>query len=510
MADPNSILAITQPKLEIRKISQLDVDALNSPFQNQTRPSAGNLKTRTGLINPYLEMDNYIIPGDRLISLNIFQNGFLPEIQVTFLDTTGAFSGMYFPRTNPILKVYIKSLSPALKPVRNDYLITNISNSEYTNLYSGTANIETVYTLTGKLYIPGIYGNNVQSIPKKKSWEALKSLADLLKLGFATNETSTDDKMTWLNPNNTVENFIKDICSRAYKNEKSFFDCFIDTNYILNFINYEKSLSKDTNVIQVPIDATGSQYSEAFSTDTVVSKDDKEKETGLIDVLLSSSSKKIKTGFNIVHYAMHSDHGEILANQSFRKSITWHDRSYWLNNKELINHFIEPLSEKTINFKETVYQKPKPKNFAEATESSIRWMGLDYNNSHTNYKFSRLLNSHNLDELCKNYLIIKLPGLSQTLYRGGKVDVLINRFIGPEKSAILPDEKNPASSKAALGQDEQTDIYLTGPYVVKDIIYGFNGAPEITDLKYYTELVLVRREWIEVSENNKLESEKTN
>jgi|LauGreDrversion4_2_1035121.scaffolds.fasta_scaffold08256_4 hypothetical protein len=507
--DPNSILAITQPNLEIRRISHInpiDIESEIGVEVARDRSNNANAETITGLVTPYVEIDNYIVPQDRLVSLSINQSGFLPELTLSFMDTTGVFSGMYFPRTNPILKLYIKALSPALKPIRSDYLITNIVSSELSTLYTGEGRIESIYTITAKLYVPGIYGNTVQSIPNKKSWEALKQLADHLKLGFATNETSTDDAMTWINPNGTIENFIQDICSRAYKNEKSFFGCFIDTNYILNFVNYEKALSKETKIMQTVGDGNESQYSATNSINKTESKDDKPKETLLIDVLLSSSIKDNRTGFHIAHYAMYSNHGEVLSKQSFRKSIMWHDRNFYLQNKQPINHYIEPLSEKTIDSKDTIYQKPRLSTFSK--EQTTRWVGVDYNNGHGNYKFARLLNSHNIDELGKNYLVVKLPGVTQAIYRGGKVDVMIKRLASSEIDAIAPDSKFGQPDNAILGAEEVTDVYLTGPYVVKDIIYEFNGSPESSEFKYSTELVLVRREWIEISNDNKLESEK--
>ena len=184
----------------------------------------------------------------------------------------------------------------------------------------------------------------------------------------------------------------------------------------------------------------------------------------------------------------------------------WHDRNLYLKNKQPINHYIEPLSEKTIDSKDTIYQKPRLSTFSK--EQTTRWVGVDYNNGHGNYKFARLLNSHNIDELGKNYLVVKLPGVTQAIYRGGKVDVMIKILASNEIDAIAPDSKFGQPDNAILGAEEVTDVYLTGPYVVKDIIYEFNGSPESSEFKYSTELVLVRREWIEIGNDNKLESEK--
>ena len=185
----------------------------------------------------------------------------------------------------------------------------------------------------------------------------------------------------------------------------------------------------------------------------------------------------------------------------------WHDRKFYLENKLPINHYIEPLSEKTIESKYTTYQKPRPETFSK--EQTNRWVGVDYNNGHENYKFARLLNSHNIDELGKNYLVVKLPGVTQAIYRGGKVDVVIKRLVSGQADGIAPDSNfEPANADEIRGSAEVLDLYLTGPYIVKDIIYEFNGNPEASEFKYSTELILVRREWIEINDDNKLDSEK--
>ena len=113
------------------------------------------------------------------------------------------------------------------------------------------SNQENIYTITGSLFIPGLYGDTIKALPKLKSIDALKKIATDLKLGFATNEESTNDEMTWINPNSTVANFIKNITDRAYKNETSFFTSFIDVNYILNFINVDEDVKENINDYQV-------------------------------------------------------------------------------------------------------------------------------------------------------------------------------------------------------------------------------------------------------------------
>jgi hypothetical protein len=365
-----------------------------------------------------------------------------------------------------------------------------------------------MYTVTGSLYVPGMYGNVVLSIPKKKSWEALKWIADYLKLGFATNETSTNDEMTWLNPNDGMDSFIKSICERAYKDEKSFFGCFIDINYILHFINYEKALSKDSKLLTTPGLSDIAQHIDVTGLNEKTTQDDKPKNYAEGDIVLTSSIQKAQTGFHIANYEMSSSHGEILSLQSYKKTILWHDRKYYLENKTGIEHYVEPLSDKTIDSKFTTYQKPQLKSFIDRDHTS-RWVGIDYNNGHPNYKFSKLLNLHNLEEFNKNYLTVVLPGVTQAVIRGAKILVHIVKLLSPEVSANNADANFGSQSRAKLGQTEEVDLYLSGPYVVKEIRYLYNSFATSSELRYSTQLILVRREWVELAEDNKLNSEKT-
>jgi hypothetical protein len=76
-------------------------------------------------------------------------------------------------------------------------------------------------------------------------------------------------------------------------------------------------------------------------------------------------------------------------------------------------------------------------------------------------------------------------------------------------TGITADSKFGTNSSNLTDNQEEIDLYASGPYVVKDIMYGFDSSPIVSELRYYTELVLVRREWVELGDGNKLQSEIT-
>jgi len=508
--DPNALSTIFQPTLVINTIAIPDIKGFNNQSGGQSSDSskAGqDVANVAGALVPYAEIDNYRIMMRDFISLNIYQNGFLPEITLSFIDKSGAFSGRYFPRRNPLLKLYVKSNNPETKMIRGDYLVESIVGSPTNNTYTGS-NQENIYTITGSLFIPGLYGDNIKALPKLKSIDALKKIATDLKIGFATNEESTNDEMTWINPNSTVANFIKNITDRAYKNETSFFTSFIDVNYILNFINVEKVLGAETKVFQYAVAGDVTSQTNLSNLDATTTTDNKEKKYEFFDVELNSSRKRSGSALNIVEYSMYSNHGEVLSTQAYKKQINWHDRAEYLNTGKYLSFYHEPLSKREVVNNQVLYQKPMLNNFTEG-EQSARWLGIDYNNGHTNYKFAKLLNLHNLTELTKNYLVVKIPSMNQNVIRGVKVRVVIKNLKSADDPRNMQTDDNIKEVPGAEATTQESyDYYLSGLYYVKDVIYEYDALSELDNTKMSTTLVLAKREWLEVKPDSYLETER--
>jgi hypothetical protein len=508
--DPNALATIFQPTLEINTLTMTDIKGLNSESGGRSADSAKagqDVANTAGAFVPYAEIDNYRIMMRDFISLTIYQNGFLPEITLSFIDKSGSFSGRYFPRRNPLLKLYVKSNNPETKMIRGDYLVESVTGHPTNNTYTGNTQ-ENIYTITGSLFIPGLYGDTIKALPKLKSIDALKKIAQDLKLGFATNEESTDDEMTWINPNTTVANFIKNITDRAYKNENSFFTSFIDVNYILNFINVEKVLGAETKVFQYAVEGDVTTQTNLSNLNSTTTSDNGEKNYNFFDVELNSSRKRSGSALNIIEYSMYSNHGEVLSTQAYKKTINWHDRAEYLATGNYLSFYHEPLSKREVVNNQVLYQKPMLNNFTDK-EVSSRWLGVDYNNGHTNYKFSKLLNLHNLSELTKNYLVVKIPSMNQNVIRGVKVRVLIKNLKDADDPRNMQDDDNvEVTASAADTTTETYDYYLSGLYYVKDVIYEYDVFAELENAKMSTTLILAKREWLEVKPDSYLETER--
>ena len=97
----------------------------------------------------------------------------------------------------------------------------------------------------GRMFIPGLFTENVEYEEEVTSWDALLNIAERLKLGYASNVEETADVMTWTNPNDTTESWIQDIVANSYLNDETFFTSYIDPYYYLTMVDVNRLFSQE-------------------------------------------------------------------------------------------------------------------------------------------------------------------------------------------------------------------------------------------------------------------------
>ena len=227
------------PKIKLQTLADEDTssETSESPFFVKNKNLADSSQM-IGSSMPYVKIGGQILTDIETLMLD--ETGKIPNITIIFNDSNGEFSGDVFPKHNTILNLYMKSSSDKLKPIRNDYLITSIksiSNKKLNDSKDRWSNTSHTYLVKGELYIPKIHNHIAKAYINLNSKDALKKLAEDFKLGFAENECSTNDSMTWINPNTSTLNFIDEISSHSYRDDDTFFTSYIDKYYYLNFID---------------------------------------------------------------------------------------------------------------------------------------------------------------------------------------------------------------------------------------------------------------------------------
>lgn len=487
MALSDQILLSLEPKITPPSIDVLDLETPDSNKQVRN-PEASGFAQNLGRKSPLIMIGNSRMPADSILGMTVFTNSLIPMIHVSVLDSTGSLTSVGYPKTKPLLTAYVAAGHPKLKSFSQTFLITGVQ-----SIPVGGFSVR--YEFFGELYVPKLNGNFIKSYSNMTSAQALKKIAEELGLGFASNEDSTNDAMTWINPNLNYKSFIKQVTDHSYKNEKTFFDCFIDRYYVLNFINVEKQFKQFKDDSEIP------QSYPSYSTDYLdVSRAEKGGKLDSTDSTISLvlSNAEIGTAMSdlkILEYSMIGDNGDILKTEGFRKRVVLYRHG---EDSPVKDWYSEPLSQPSPDGL-SVYQAPELTDYLE--NDIVKWAGTDYLNSHANYKFSKLLNTHNKIEAEKNILKVKVPGFNQNILRGSRIKV--NIYSSRAKKAYddsLNDDKTQTNSQKpeiadkARSTDLVIDTNLTDTYYVKDIVYRYNPLNESTS--FTTEILLSRRNWI--------------
>jgi hypothetical protein len=481
LALKNQILTTVQPKIALKQMSMLDIDSRD--FLKKEGDLVQSAKDSVGAIAPLVMIGEIRIDEECILDVTVRQDGFLPKLNITFYDKKAMFSTYHNPIFEPIISIYMKSQTVKLKPMRGDYLILSVKSGPIRN------SIENIVTLECELYVPGLYDNVSKSYSNMSSMECLKEVAKELDLGFASNEDNTNDKMTWINPNMSPYMFVKDeVLRRSYKSDNSFFNCFIDRYYILNFINVEKQMAQDTefdvNYVVNDIIASGGHFK---------GSDQREEDTAITSEIVLTNHPVLKKSVNhIKEFWPISNQGNILKNNSFRRRVIWYE-----SQTEQVNSvFIEPLSNtRTLNG--SVHQVPK---LVDLKEMEVKkWMGLDTGNTHKHAKFAQMLNHHNLLELDKNLVGVRVNGINSVLMRGMRVPVVMydEATVASLKSALEAKEDAPIT---ASPNTYHVDKFMTDLYYIKDVVYKYDAFDKVSPL--HTDLILSRRNWKKTLANN--------
>lgn len=482
MALSDVILQTLEPKLTPPSFDMLDLESSGSG--NKVRnPELTGYSQQLGKAVPLIRIGSARLSQESIISMEVYQNGLIPTIHVAFMDTTGSFTSINYPKTNPLLTAFVGTTHPKLKSFAQTFLITNIQSIPLTGFMVR-------YDVYGELYVPKINGNFIRSYNGINSADALKKIAGELGLGFATNDDSTNDKMTWINPNLNYKNFIKQITDRAYKSDKTFFDCFIDRYYVLNFVNVEKQFKRG-DTADMGYMATYNGYFETERTENI--EKELEKQEAVPIVISNSTQLGAGSELSILSYSLLGDNGDILKIEGYRKRMFTYIHG---KNDALKSWFVEPIS--TLDQPDgQVHQIPDLTDYKE--NEVVKWVGTDYSNAHANYKFAKLINHHNKLETEKNMLVVNLPGFNQSITRGSRVAVqifanrekLIDNNIASEN--YVNDDHNTKDNGAFVSNPEVLDKYLSDSYYVKEISYGYNR--DAKGPKFSTKLTLSRRNW---------------
>jgi hypothetical protein len=435
---------------------------------------------------PLIQINDFFFQEDQTAYMKIDTSGFLPTILVKLLIKSKVIYTSGFPKDGDILSIFIRSKDNSFKPIKNDYEITSVK-------VEGERKETTpeFMTISGVLYVEGL--KNTKCYAKSgTSIEVIQKLADDLQLGFATNELSTKDKQVWLSSYKKAQDFIQEVTSAAWKDNKSFFTSFVDIFYNLNFVNVDPLFSiKPGKELGISI--------ESYSTDYDVDSE-----------LIKKSMSILFTNHTMARYSSQWINKYEQVNQA--NSV---NRSHGYVK---FNHYYDALLRKKVLFFNDPLTSPNSENekyifkgrnatdqrFGRVTHD---WMGTMYGgngeNQHPMYIYAQTWNFQNMIHLDKLYLNVELDQINMTLRKYQVIPLLIivqedavRRVVNSPndtKNATTPTTENTKDATSNELSEEElpfvVEKFYTGDYVIQDITYEYQKG------FFKQKLKLLRREW---------------
>jgi len=453
---------------------------------------------------PLIKINDYFVSEPELDYMNIDCRGFLPMIILQITVIHDKFIDKEMPKDGDIISIAIRNKSDTLNIIRNDYVITGVTPSRRRS--SGLT--PTSITFFGELFVPGFRSYMGSKAYMGTSMEALKVLAQELQLGFNTNDDDTDDKQIWYATESAYE-FITDITNKAWRNEDSFYDTWIDIYYNLNFVNVQKQLLSAED----SVDEAASLYN--IDTDWTWGSDTAQGDATVMPKVFSNYVGYRTTSFYITEWKPNNKSSAM----TFAYGTSM-NASFFEHNNEL---YADPDSQKYWNIEISPDYDPEKLGShillrgratydASINEGELAranydyttlykkapWMGIQYTivdseldntewtgNQHRNYLRAQVHNAINMAELEKLNLEINVQGTNMNIIRGDKVPVII---IGMDSM------ENQMVDENAQSRSRKNEFY-SGYYMVKGFALSWGKGEDGIISNFSQSYVLTRREW---------------
>jgi hypothetical protein len=488
-------LALNNIKLdEIIQIDKTNGSSNIGDLQNQ-----GEVGDKiTGLYAPLITINGYNVTK-YLTKFHLDLNGFLPTVRFSFIAAESVFISVNYPKDGDIVSVYMRSPGDFYKPLRMDFNVLNVI-SEPSSRYSSTGSdpdgkgINLRFTILGECRIPGLYTSRIKSFPNLTSNDCLLDVSQELNLGFSTNEKNTLDRMTWICPSYSYYDFIQEVSLRAYKDDQgSFFDCWVDPYYNLNFVNMGSQFSftgdPKVNAVFLPgFAAGGAQAGSAIPG----SPDPDPVEMPLV---LTNLVGYGTIPYFVNGYTLTSRAGANTNRMGYITEIGFYDETSTDKDpsKKYIKYDIESQTQEDIGIG-TILQKGRARDNEYKNEKRIEWLGVfnpkisQNDGVHENYFHAKYQNLINLSDCTKMTLEVELANYFPGIYRGQVLPVTIYVNDGGVRQQNAGDQKNSESNTAL---SPVVDNFLSGNYVVVGISVSWSYASP--GMRQH--LTLAKRQW---------------
>lgn len=472
----SDILTIKEPAVVLEQMEVGNVESESQTNADKEKYMGNN--------TPLIKINGYEMDSKSIIKFKIDSKDFVPTIDLSFVDTTKQFQND-FPKDGDLIELYIRSRNnTAKKKIRINFDILSIKGQ--------ASKGKNIYALTGIMKVPNLFSEKQLSFLEDTSYNHLLSVCDEIELGFASNETLTDDTMPRFNPNNTIRDFIKKTVDYCYKDETSFFTSYIDLYYYLTLVNVNTLFSMDESLEDGVADIiTAATQDKSSDTEGLKGNDNK--------IILSNHDNFNNTTNFIKSYSLFNNSGQIWMSNGYKRYSQYMD----MDTYEFQSFFVDPLTTEGAE-KNLVILKGKAGDTSYELQNKFLYQGrqfstLNEGNLHPNYHYAKILNYQNNEELNKMGLSITLQDISSSISRYKRIPVAIyerdsgeitnaGMAYGDAERGTQPEGEEDIKTNSQ--EDFVANSFISGFYVVRDFSINWDKTSGFTQT-----VNLLRREW---------------
>lgn len=470
LSDSIKIVTLALNNMKLDELIQNDRANGSSDPDLQRELGAGQEKS-TGLNSPFMTINGYNV-SKYLDSFSLDLSGFLPVVRFSFSTSETVFISVNYPKDGDIVSAYMRSAGDFYNPIRMDFKILSVSggvSSSYSPQGSDPNGSFFKFHIVAECYIPGLYAPRIKSFGRTNSSDVLLDVSQDLNLGFATNEKTTNDVMRWLCPNYSYYDFIQEVCLRAYKDdEQSFFDCWIDPYYNLNFINMGSQFAFEGNPTQEVLILPG--YTRGGIKPDVAMPGTPAPDPIKVPLVLTNAIGAGVNPFFINGYTLTSRAGNTTNALGYITEIGFYDEEAEEQAAagKYVKYDIE--TQTTDNVKPgAILQKGRARDNQYKNETRREWFGvLNYfpdidDGVHQNYYHATVQNTINIGDVSKLTLEVELSSYFPGIIRGMVIPVSIYVF---DPGLRQQNSGNLSNRESNTGMNPTIDNFLSGNYVV--------------------------------------------
>lgn len=499
------IRSLIDPRIFLDELALNDVflgTSDNIPPERRGQATGHQEQNSLGTDYPLVSINSYVLKLEEIANFTIDCTLFTPRLFLQFdMLTTAAFTTQSMPKDGDLVNIFIRAKNDVFKPIRNDYVITSVDIGK-----GGIEGMGARVTIVGDLWIPNIRDEVVRSY-NGTSIEVLKQVCKDLKLGFASNETSTNDTQNWVCAGDDYYSFINHIVDHSWKTPRDFYKAYIDVYYHLNFVNVNNQFEGQGDLAAALLDST--LFKTYFSDDIGKGAENQTE----IPKMLTNLENFQNTNFFVKQYQIKNNSSKVAEQFGYKTHAQFFDLKslkYW-------DLYVDPLTSEGSEQNKIILKGrtfPKQGGSTEPgaasqeefwkTQNKKVWLGVQSKNVHDNYLFSEIHNRRNRAELEKLFVEVDIPRWNPNVYNGERLPMVLLNLTDSLKKGV--DAIGESADQPPNSDVPSIDQFYTGYYVTDGMKFVFERIgpggefsnaekPEFPKPDFRQTLTLRRREW---------------